>query len=539
MPVAQRGARRGFGRLYLRTLRGVRSALRAALVGPSANDAVALDAAMAEALAVLGPHMACFPYSPPELAACRERRFALQERLDLDEVMRALKSSNDYEKVAECVRRVDRIRDTPGTPAQMELEREVRARLTQLAAAKIDPIASEAVAVLDKHLMQTVHDEAQRACYTSPDVARIAELLALSEEQLIKMQLKLANETDDPDRIVNREIRLKKHMLDVYASLFALETFAQLKDATEWAARKTFFQSASGKRKLAESFLLHSAAPIHLALTVPPIQAPKNYDKEAVLLNKCLLGWCGDTTQAYPEQLAAEALAKALYLDCLRVELYVQILKQLSRNPVQNSLEKGWQFLAAAFLSFPPPPQIENVVALFVRDKAPHAHPAPDSRNHTLPLCACFFLLFFPQEQKERERETVGESFFWRRDRERLAPPLRLSETSCSLSLSLSLSLVRCRARAPGGKRTTRRPALKDVLMAALYSAVYGGERKNPATAEQLPKLIAATFNSKVSARYLDNDVISSTAGTPPGGRNASKPPPSPQKSDASPKYQR
>ena len=68
-----------------------------------------------------------FPFEPPEVPAARARRFKLQERLDLDGVMRttvaacdaAGAASGHYDALATCVLRAEAIADLPGTPAQV------------------------------------------------------------------------------------------------------------------------------------------------------------------------------------------------------------------------------------------------------------------------------------------------------------------------------------------------------------------------------------------------------------------------------------
>jgi len=307
--------------------------------------------------------------------------------------------------------------------------------------------------------METVSDEAKRARYASEDVTKIDELLGLSASDFTKLQLQKANELDDPDRIVNREIKLKQLTLETYGSLYDVDTYAGYRDKQEWASRRIrlFAFSKSRKEKLANAMLRHQSTPIHCALTDPAkvtataTMMPttmtttttttakdwKTYDRKATILFKCVLGFLGDTKHPYPEQLAAEALALAFAEPSLRVEVYAQILKQLTENPVAASVDQGWSLLAAAFASFPPPPAFENHVARFVKQ-----HASDDK--------------------------------------------------------------------------------LRDALTAALYVGVYGERRTHPLTSDDIPKVIAHTLNSDISARYLDADTVDAT--------NASLSPPPPPK---------
>jgi len=389
IPVAQRGARRGVGRVYRRLLKQTRRNLAAILAcDRRKNDAAALDVEIQRALDTLGPRQALFPFLPPELDRARAHRFKLQERLDLDEVMRKLVddvgADPSYDALADCVRRADAIADVPGTQAQMALEDRVRDALTAKAGAKIAPLARAAIDVLDKQLMETVRDEAKRARYSNEDVAKIDELLALTDEALTKLQLKKANEMDDRERVVNREIRLKQLMLETYASLYAIPSYAGFRDPRDWASRKKFAFSSSRKTrdKLAARMLAHQAAPIHCALTDPAKHAgastgaatltAKTYDKRATQVFKCLLGATGALKHPFPANLAAEALASAFDEPALRVELYAQLAKQLTDAPAEGpTVERTWRLLAAAFESFAPPAAFENQIALLVKRTAP------------------------------------------------------------------------------------------------------------------------------------------------------------------------
>ncbi|KAH8088806.1 hypothetical protein JL720_6771 [Aureococcus anophagefferens] len=354
VPKAQRGARAGMGRRYLAVLKRVKADLKTLLASPRANDAKALDRA--------------------------DRRFALQERLDLDPLFKKLAAASNpsYQDLADGVRRADKIKDVPGTPEQMALEKKVREKLLTLAKKKIDPIAKEAAAILDEDLMRTVAEDAANACYENEDVLEIKKYLAMPADKLIKEQLKRAKATDDPDRVVNREIKLKALMLETFGASFSFEKVAALRDASDWASRKSFFSSAATRASLAEGFLVYDSRPIHLALTEPPADyaEKKKFDKKAVNLFKGLLGFMGCTKHPYPETLCAEALETALNDPAphpLRLELYCQLMKQLSGAAAGDVQTKAWDFLAVAFHAFPPPTRagFDNVVAYFISKNAP------------------------------------------------------------------------------------------------------------------------------------------------------------------------
>lgn len=52
-------------------------------------------------------------------------------------------------------------------------------------------------------------------------------------------------------------------------------------------------------------------------------------------------------------------------------EIYCQLIKQLTANPSQDSVSKGWWLMAICLETFPPPPEFENYLEIFLRNKAP------------------------------------------------------------------------------------------------------------------------------------------------------------------------
>ena len=51
----------------------------------------------------------------------------------------------------------------------------------------------------------------------------------------------------------------------------------------------------------------------------------------------------------------------------MQSEAYLQIMKQLIRNPCKLSEERAWNMFAILLSSFPPPPAIENFVVTFLK----------------------------------------------------------------------------------------------------------------------------------------------------------------------------
>lgn len=59
----------------------------------------------------------------------------------------------------------------------------------QAAAVKLDPIATEALAILEKKLMEDVSKDAQEVEYVTRDIDEIRLVLALPEEEFVRRQV--------------------------------------------------------------------------------------------------------------------------------------------------------------------------------------------------------------------------------------------------------------------------------------------------------------------------------------------------------------
>lgn len=66
--------------------------------------------------------------------------------------------------------------------------------------------------------------------------------------------------------------------------------------------------------------------------------------------------------------LAVEYLNSAIQgSNDLKVEAYMQLMKQLTDNPSADSVAKGWTMMTFLLSCFPPTATIENYVAVFIK----------------------------------------------------------------------------------------------------------------------------------------------------------------------------
>ena len=364
VPMTIRQARISIGRWYRSAVTAAKAILTDAL--QQRNDAAKLDKAVTAALSTLAPFLPLpyFDFEPPELNMCRELRFKLTERLEVVAIFERLVSedpNNCYIELGHTISRADKITDTPGTAEQMALEESCRDRFKNAVGFRLDPIVEEALHVLDKDKMQSVLKEADEAFYSTAEIEDIRNKLQLKEEEFVKLQLKRANELNDPDRAINREIRLKNLFLDRCGNMFQLSNCHLLRSSEDWAALKVLTMKRAA---LAQGFLTHSPTPIHTSLT----DLPTALSKIAIKIFKCILGYMGYRKVPYAEQVAIEMLEFSWNDQKLRDETYVQIMKQLNGDVYG---EKGWDLMILCLNSFPPSPSLEHYLCYFLRANAP------------------------------------------------------------------------------------------------------------------------------------------------------------------------
>ena len=321
VPVAQRLVKGGIARCFARLMREAGAELQKALdVG---NDIKILDAAIKKAAEIIGPMRRLFHQQPVLLKACKTLRFKLEEWVKVTEILEKLMEQDVnevYLELGAAIARADEIADTPHTDYQDQLYRKSKDMLENAAAAKIDPVAEEALYVLNKEGMQEVTAEAAKYSYVTPTLEEIARLLALPEGAFVKLQLKKAIELKDPQRQIHREIRLKQLYLEQHAAMFAFDRFSQLRDPQEYASAKSFFAFAN-KEALAAGMLKHSPKPIHISLT----DLPPPLSKEAVKCFKNVLGYMGDRKYPNVQALAVTLMEKGRESPELRTELFCQV----------------------------------------------------------------------------------------------------------------------------------------------------------------------------------------------------------------------
>eukprot|EP00456_Euglypha_rotunda_P048582 TRINITY_DN3893_c0_g1_i4.p1 TRINITY_DN3893_c0_g1~~TRINITY_DN3893_c0_g1_i4.p1 ORF type:complete len:409 (-),score=58.11 TRINITY_DN3893_c0_g1_i4:167-1291(-) len=149
--------------------------------------------------------------------------------------------------------------------------------------------------------------------------------------------------------------------------MFRFKNYPKLFNNLEWANLKLI---SFKKDELAAGMLEFTHDPIHAPLTQLPKTKENNVYKNGPKVFKNILGYMGDRKYQAPNILASELLTLCLQQKELRDEVYCQLIKQLTNNPKQESIQKGWDLMTLCLATFPPGSEMENYLEMFLRTKS-------------------------------------------------------------------------------------------------------------------------------------------------------------------------
>lgn len=87
----------------------------------------------------------------------------------------------------------------------------------------------------------------------------------------------------------------------------------------------------------------------------------------ALSINRCILGYMRDRIVFYREMLAQFVLQSGLAKPAVVDEIYLQLMKQLTRNPKRDSSTRGWSLFSMCATSFPPSDALQPYVLMFLK----------------------------------------------------------------------------------------------------------------------------------------------------------------------------
>jgi len=86
----------------------------------------------------------------------------------------------------------------------------------------------------------------------------------------------------------------------------------------------------------------------------------------AIRNHRSVMGWCGDVHAGFPASLALDVLVRGLETPDLVDEIYMQVCKQLTDNPKDESQEKSWLLMCMLTKTFPPSDRFSLYVMNFL-----------------------------------------------------------------------------------------------------------------------------------------------------------------------------
>jgi len=234
----------------------------------------------------------------------------------------------------------------------------------------IDAEGEKALVSLEVNELRSVLDQANalKFPHRSPTINKILDLIyKTSTDNFVKLQLKASVKKGDTDRIIATTIKLREISLERTKDMFDFNKFALLLDREIWAGKKLI---CFDRKTLAESMRRHTMNSIHHCLT--RMKNKKN-KQQAKILFKNILGYMGNKRYQPGQELilARELLQAAVDAEELRTEIYCQLMKQLTKNPDQAAVAKGWDLVMLCVSTFPPPSVVENHLEVFIRKKSP------------------------------------------------------------------------------------------------------------------------------------------------------------------------
>ena len=204
---------------------------------------------------------------------------------------------------------------------------------------------------------------ALRAALEETEAAHVDNDLVRRVRALVKRR-KAGKTTTPHDRMWEVKKLSEKDIGAQRAVRLALVAGNPAFDFVDYAGLRSDVEYASAKAALYKC--AWTGAPIPGAMT-KAAGTDAGTNKRAVIMNRAVLGFCGDVVMPFANQLAVQVLESALQDPLMADELYCQLLKQLSGNREPESDRRAWR-LAAVLCSCvgPADESLENVVLRFL-----------------------------------------------------------------------------------------------------------------------------------------------------------------------------
>ena len=186
------------------------------------------------------------------------------------------------------------------------------------------------------------------------------EIERLSVHDRLRLLMDRALASGDSERVVKAMFQFKEEFFHRFGTLFSLRMFECLKEPKRFARRHGVFDP-----NLYSNMLRYQSTPLHTSLCVLKERRERI---GAIQTFHLVQGYMdGESDDITREQKCKQLQDLALRIYGLRDEIYIQIMKQLTRNPGANSRHRGWELLLSCIAVFPPTDAFENYLDYFLR----------------------------------------------------------------------------------------------------------------------------------------------------------------------------
>jgi hypothetical protein len=218
--------------------------------------------------------------------------------------------------------------------------------------------AKQAIEDIDVQEMKDLLQLAKSRYFTLSSEKELKKIVSLPLTQILQLQLRLYISRNDVEKIAATTIKVKDFYFSEMKnanSVFNIEKFPNLRN-NDSNIKDSVDRDVS-------TILSFSKEPMETSLTI----LDEKHSIVSRRMFKYVLGYMGDRHFTHPITVAVEVIQTAYLHSQLRDELFLQIVKQLKRNPSTISLKRGHALLFATLKMFPPSEHLENYLEIFLR----------------------------------------------------------------------------------------------------------------------------------------------------------------------------
>eukprot|EP01029_Cantina_marsupialis_P024254 TRINITY_DN6186_c0_g1_i1.p1 TRINITY_DN6186_c0_g1~~TRINITY_DN6186_c0_g1_i1.p1 ORF type:complete len:592 (+),score=169.48 TRINITY_DN6186_c0_g1_i1:1317-3092(+) len=190
---------------------------------------------------------------------------------------------------------------------------------------------------------------------------QLRQLCSLPPDEMLAEMIQQADEAGDVEKGMKLTLSVKDNLFKrkECSNVFRLETCALLKSPQIFGLRRAVYDP-----ELGDNMFQHSKLRLSTSLSILNDKKNRNLAVHAFEhVKKCMKDErCDDRLTE-----AKILLLTGLRHESLRIEIFAQLMKQLSYNPSPESEQIGWNLLMLCLMTFPVPSEFENHVERFLR----------------------------------------------------------------------------------------------------------------------------------------------------------------------------